>query len=113
MGDSLGDLAHLLLSDCQAAHGLLRVDIDAKLIKQLLCFFIHLLIVDELSIHVLTADKNVLSYGQMTHHVQLLVHNNDTCILGLSRIGEFYFLTLIGNGSRILMVNTCQNLHQS
>ena len=49
----------------------------------------------------------------MTHHVQLLVHNNDTCILGLSRIGEFYFLTLIGNGSRILMVNTCQNLHQS
>ena len=36
MGDSLGDLAHLLLSDCQAAHGLLRVDIDAKLIEQLL-----------------------------------------------------------------------------
>ena len=29
---------------------------------------------------ILTADENVLGHGQMAHHIQLLMHDDNTCM---------------------------------
>ena len=39
---------------------------------------------------ILTADENVLGHGQMAHHVQLLMHDDDACMPG--RLGDLRIL---------------------
>jgi len=69
MGDGFCDLAHLLTAYGQISHFFCGINLDVQTIKKLFCFLIHLRIVDEFSIHDLTADENVLGHGQMVHHI--------------------------------------------
>ena len=112
VGDGLGDLAHLLLADGQVAHLLGGIDLDAQLLEELLGLLVHLRVVDEAALHELAADEDVLRNGQVVHHVQLLVNDDDARLLGLLRAVELNFLALVGDGAGILGVDAREHLHQ-
>ena len=112
VGNGLGDLAHLLLTDRQIAHLFRGIDIDAQLIEELLGLGVHLGIIDDGALHEFAADEDVLRNGQVVHHVQLLVNDDDARLLRLLGTMEFDFLAFIGDGSGILGVDAREHLHQ-
>ena len=112
VGDGLGDLAHLLLADGQVAHLLGGIDLDAQLLEELLGLLVHLRVVNDATLHEFAADEDVLRNGQVVHHVQLLVNDDDARLLSLLGTMEFDFLAFIGDGSRILGVDAREHLHQ-
>ena len=112
VGDGLGDLAHLLLADGQVAHLFGGVDVDAQLVEQLAGLVVHFAVVDQAALHEFAADEYVLGHGQVVHHVQLLVNDDDARLLGLLGVVEFHLAPLVGDGAGILGVDAGQHLHQ-
>ena len=112
MGDGLGNFAHLLFRHGQAAHGFLRVDFNPEMGKELFRLVVHSPVVDENAAFRLPADKNILRDGQMAHHVQLLVNNDDPGLLRFPGVVEFHLLSLEGDGSGVLCINAGEHLHQ-
>ena len=112
MADGLGDLTHLLFADGEVAHLLGRVDVDAQLVEKFLRFFVHAGVVNQEALFELPADKDVLGNGQMVHHVQFLVNDDDTGFLRLPGVMEFDFLSFIGDGPFIFGIDAGQHLHQ-
>ena len=106
------NLAHLLFSDCQSAHCFLRINVDMHSVEQLLCFFIHLLVINPDSLLEFSSDEDVLGNCKMSQHVQLLLHDNNACVLSFTCIMKFYFFSFICNCSGIFLIDTCQHLHQ-
>ena len=58
------------------------------------------------------ADEDVLGDGEVAHHIQLLVNDDDTGLLRLAGIVEFHFLPLKGDGAGILGIDAGEHLHQ-
>ena len=112
MGNRFCDLTHLLFSDRQSSHHFSRIDVNVHAVEQFLCFFIHLLVIDADSFFELASDEDVLRHCQVAQHIQLLMHDHDTCILCFSCIGKFYFFSLICNCTGIFFIDTCQHFHQ-
>ena len=69
MGDGFCDLTHLLTAYGQISHFFCRIDFNVQTVKELCSLLVHLIIVDEFSIHDLTTDENVLSHSQVVHHI--------------------------------------------
>ena len=99
MGNSLCDLTHLLFSDGKIVHLFFWIDFNVQFLKEFFGIFDHFLIINAEPFLWFTSDKNILSYGKITYHVQLLMHDYNTCILRFSCVMEFSFLSFIGNGS--------------
>ena len=112
MGNGLRNLAHLLPSYCQAAHRLGGINVDIQLIEQLPGLFIHLLVINQPAVHHFPAYEDILGNCQMAHHIQLLVHYDNSCILGFSWIGKLYLFSFICNRTFILCIDSGQHLHQ-
>ena len=112
MADGFGDLAHLLLGDGQVAHGFFGIDLDVQLLEQLARLGVHRGVLDEQAPARLAADKDVLGDGQVAHHVQLLVNDDDAGRLGLAGVVEFHLAALVGDGAGVLGVDARQHLHQ-
>jgi len=112
VGNGFRNFAHLLLANCQVAHFLGRIDFNMKTVKQLLGFLYHFPVIDLDAAHELTSDKNVLGNRQISDHVQLLMHDDDSGILSFSGVVEFHFFSFINDLAGILGINSRQDLHQ-
>ena len=112
MGNRLCDLTHLLLTYGKVAHRLCRIDVDVHSVEQLLCLFVHLLVVNADTFLELTSDEDILCNCQMTEHVQLLMHDYNAGVLSFTCIVEFHFFSFICNCTGIFLIDTCQHLHQ-
>ena len=83
MGNCLCNLTHLLLSYGQPAHGLSWINIYIQSLKKLSGLIIHPLVIDADALFELPPNEDVLCNRQMAQHIQLLMHNNNPCILCL------------------------------
>ena len=75
IGKRFGDFDHLHLRDGQIADFFPRIDIDIQFIKDGLCVFQHLVLIDKKTFGGIATQPHVVHHRALKHQVQLLMHH--------------------------------------
>ena len=113
--EGLGDLDHLLLGDREVAHDRVRIQADAKPVKNRPGLCQHFGAIDEdaggARLH---SEKDVLRDRHVRGEVEFLEDDGDALVVGVAHAGQMQFLTLEDQLAAILVrwMSAGNDLHE-
>src|SRR5713101_5065216 len=104
----------MLLTDSQVANGCVWIDLQMKIVEQLLCATIKFFPANYAKLARLPPKKNIFPDAHFLNERQLLEDNRDSSLLGIANTAISLFLSLNQDLTTILRmrINAGQNLHQ-
>ena len=115
MGNRLGDLDRLHLSDGKIGKRSLGIKIHTNLLKPVGSVLVHLLVVDDLQRTIVmgreSAQIHILSYTSGEYGLKLLMDHGNTHLHGLIGIVNYNLFAVYIDFSGIHLVNAEQALH--
>ena len=111
-GKSLCNFHHLLLGNRQITNHLAGINVNSQIIQISLCFCFHGLFIHHESLHQFPAKEHIFSHRQMGAHIQLLVDDRHTKLLGLLGRQVTVLLAKDFHRAAVSGIDTAQDLHQ-
>ncbi|MNV49531.1 hypothetical protein D3C71_1414890 [compost metagenome] len=106
VGNRLGDLHHLLISDAQFTDQRLRLELDVQPRQQLAGFLVQLIMIHKAQLCRLTPQPNVFRHRHIRHQVEFLVNHGNPRMQRLQRVAEGHRLAFYFYGAFIRVINT-------